>query len=74
MHYFLNVSTEVCSPTIWNPGYIYNKSSEAHSTIRTNIYLHEKTNLHCYGGVTATLRFIVRFVEYKTNLSFTLQS
>lgn len=73
MHYFLDISTEVFRPTIWNPGYIYNKSSEAHSTTRIIIYLHLKTNLHCYSGVTATLRFIVWFVEYKTNFSLTLQ-
>jgi hypothetical protein len=73
MHYFLLTSTEVCRPTIWNRGYIYNKPSEAHSTTRINIYLYVKTNLHCYSGVTAILGFIVRFVEYKTNLSLTLQ-
>jgi len=55
MHYFLLTSTEVCRPTIWNPGYIHNKPSEAHTTTRINIYLHMKTNLHCYSGVTATL-------------------
>jgi hypothetical protein len=73
MHYLLHTFKEVCRPTTWNPRYIYNKSSEAHSTTRINIYLHVKTNLHCYSGVTATLWFIVWFVEYKTNLSLTLQ-